>query len=742
MATIGLINLLMRANSAPFTKDIKKASDSIGGMKKEAASAESSFGSFSAGLKGMGAALAGVGAALGAAAIAASLKSFVQESMSSVVATARLSDRLGVATEDLIGLQHAASQSLGADQVEAFTDALSDMQEKIGDVTLEEGGAKDILKILGLDAAKLKTQDAVTNFKQIADAISKVKSKAEKLHIADTLFGGQGQKLLPLLEQGSAGIERFAAEAQNLGLNFSRVDAAKVEQANAAMGRLGAVIQGTGQQLAIGLAPYIEAAANALTNMGAQGIDVAGYVDSAMGMMSSSIGVVADVIHTVGLGWEALEAVAATAVSSMMSGVASLGDGVQTVTKVVTDFDLSWQLLGATGATVGEGFLMVLATLGDGLEVVINYVPYLKEVVASLGIGWTAMGGAAAQAFATTLSTLATVGEGVEWLLNQIPGVEVSFGTALQDMAKQAQEFADTSFAEVNDALNKPIDTSGVDDFFQGLRDTADNASQFSEDSWNEFNSSLEATPNNQAIEGFFNEVEAGAAGAAEYADTKWAEFNDSLMAAPPSEGINNFFDEIKSGAAEAAQEIADSKKPIDELGDSFTAAAMKVGELEAKLKEQLATYGKSSAEVEIYKLKQLGASDEQLAAAKKLSDQLKAKSVIESNMTPIEKYKKEIGELRELLSSGAIDKATFDRASQKLGKDSGMSELKFAAATELGSNEARSAILRHQGIGSRDPNLGVEKNTNVIASESKKQTSILNQVAKQLAANEAFSFN
>lgn len=583
MATIGLINLLMRANSDPFTKDLKKAGDSVSSFKKEAGSAGGTLASFSGGLKMAAGALTAVGAALGVAAAAKGLKDFVSSSLDSVDATSKMATRLGTTTEALIGLQHAANLNLDDAGAQQFGETLSQMQQAIGDVSLDdEGKAKDVLKILGLDAQTLKNQDPVQNFNQIADAISKIDSKAEKLNIAKKLFGGSGQALLPMLESGSAGLKELADDADNLGLSFSNVDGAKVEMANDAMSRAGAVITGIGQQLAIGLAPYIKAAADALADFGAQGIDVAGYVETGMDIIGTSVGTVADVFQILQLAISQISAVFFEVVADVLGGIADMADGI-------------------------------------------------------------------------------------EHLINLIPGVEVEFGDGLRQMADDAMEFADTN----------------------------------------------------------------------------WEEFQKAMAVPPPSEAIDAFFENIQTSADKMAQEMADAAKPVKSLGDSFTGAALKVGELEEKLREQIATFGKSSAEVEIYKLKVMGATDEQLAGVKKLSDQLKAKQIIESNMTPLEKYRKELGELQELVKNGSIDQTTFSRAKAKLGKETGVTEVKFASAVKFGSDEARQTVLRHQGLGNQDPQKAVEKNTAAIAKDSSKQTDLLAKIVAAVQTDvQAFNFN
>src|SRR5207247_2365101 len=99
----------------------------------------------------------------------------------------------------------------------------------------------------------------------IADKISKIENPAERATAAMQIFGKSGQQLLPLMMSGAEGLAAAQKEAEKLGLTYNRVDAAKVEAANDSMTRMKAVVTGVGNQLAIQLAPFIDAAATKLT---------------------------------------------------------------------------------------------------------------------------------------------------------------------------------------------------------------------------------------------------------------------------------------------------------------------------------------------------------------------------------------------------------------------------------------------------------------------------------------------
>ena len=165
-------------------------------------------------------------------------------------------------------------------------------------------------------------------------------------------------------------------------------------------------------------------------------------------------------------------------------------------------------------------------------------------------------------------------------------------------------------------------------------------------------------------------------------------------------------------GAAEATQKLNDS-----------------VADLTADLKTQIATFGMSSTEADLYKLAQQGATEAQLADARALGGQLEAltkadeakkqmqddaKSLIDATRTPFEKFQAQVADVRKLLDAGLIDQTTFARATTQAQGELGTNPTQGAAALEAGSQEARSAVLAFQRRGSsgRDPVEEVKQNT------------------------------
>ena len=208
------------------------------------------------------------GAALAAAGIYG-IGYMIKQQMAAIDATAKLSDRLGIATEALVGLQHAAQ--ISGVEAETLNKSLEIFSRRLGEVDMGVGQATYALDKLGLDYKMLIDRSPAEAIGIVADQIASLKTQSEKAAAANYLFGRSGQQLLNLFDQGSKGIAEFQREAERLGLTFSRFDAAKVERANDALTRAKSVMIGLFRSATIEIAPYIDAAATAFANWATEG---------------------------------------------------------------------------------------------------------------------------------------------------------------------------------------------------------------------------------------------------------------------------------------------------------------------------------------------------------------------------------------------------------------------------------------------------------------------------------------
>jgi len=250
------------------------------------------------GIKGFGGSVQGVsrqmrrfGTTILAAAGIGGIGYMIKQQMTAIDSTAKLSDRIGMGTEALVGMQHAAN--ICGVQAETLNKSLEIFSRRLGEVDMGVGQAKYALDQLGLNYEQLIDKSPDQAIGIVADQINRLGSQSQKAAAANYLFGRSGQQLLNLFAQGSAGIAELRLEADRLGLTFSRIDAAKVEAANDALTRTKAVFTGLARSVTIELSPYIEAAATAFNDWATSGEGVAAKVVDAFEAVAIAISTVA-----------------------------------------------------------------------------------------------------------------------------------------------------------------------------------------------------------------------------------------------------------------------------------------------------------------------------------------------------------------------------------------------------------------------------------------------------------------
>jgi methyl-accepting chemotaxis protein len=162
-----------------------------------------------------------------------------------------------------MGLRHAAEQTgAGADSMDA---GLQTFAKRLGEAARGGGAASAALEKLGLNAQQMAQQSLGKSFLDIAKAMEKFESPAQRNALAANLFSKANQRLLLTLDLGVDGLQNMQDEMERLGV-FSAEQAAHVEDANDAMDRMHKVLTGGVAEAAIRLAPLIEGLAEAFTN--------------------------------------------------------------------------------------------------------------------------------------------------------------------------------------------------------------------------------------------------------------------------------------------------------------------------------------------------------------------------------------------------------------------------------------------------------------------------------------------
>lgn len=189
--------------------------------------------------KGMGASLGSslkAGLVGFAAGLSVSAFSSLTEGIDNI---SKQSRTLGLTTEALAGIGHAANLS-GVD-AETLAGALGKFRQKVS-------GPLD---------------EAMYNF---ADSLQAIQDPGQRAQALVDAFGKKGLALAPMFEEGSDGIKDLVTEAQLLGLAFNSADAEKVEEANDAITRVQSAFKGLFNTALIKLAPVIELVGGKLTD--------------------------------------------------------------------------------------------------------------------------------------------------------------------------------------------------------------------------------------------------------------------------------------------------------------------------------------------------------------------------------------------------------------------------------------------------------------------------------------------
>lgn len=200
--TVGNLVIEMSANVARLQKDMAAARGHVATATKGMNSA----------IKTVKSSLIALGLGFGAVQVAGFTKGLIttQDEL------AKLSQRISVTVEDLAGMQYVAK--LGNVQWEDMTKAIAMLAKnmqyaQLGMVTYQRYFTK--LNV-SYETANKQLRPVGDVLADIADRFSQMKDGAEKTALANLMLSESGNKLIPVLDQGSAAIREQIAEGRRL----------------------------------------------------------------------------------------------------------------------------------------------------------------------------------------------------------------------------------------------------------------------------------------------------------------------------------------------------------------------------------------------------------------------------------------------------------------------------------------------------------------------------------------------
>lgn len=265
-AVIGALRVNLSADTAEFKRALSEAERIAGRFSSAVATG------FKAGALSLAAA-----AAAGVAGLAALTKA----SFDTISAQVDLAHRVGASVAAIQTLEHATQLSGGS--TEALAKALGTLNAKLGEAATKGAGpAYEAIQRLGLSIQDLSNADADERIKMISDAMAELGFTTQQQ--ASTLrdLGIKQQEIINLFQEGSSAINQSRDDLKAWGVLLSDVDAAKVESAGDAFDKIKTVLEGVGNQIAIRLAPLLQALADYLTNAAKETGGFGGAIDKAV----------------------------------------------------------------------------------------------------------------------------------------------------------------------------------------------------------------------------------------------------------------------------------------------------------------------------------------------------------------------------------------------------------------------------------------------------------------------------
>ncbi len=260
-APIGALHAAMSAGHAQFAADMGKAKNAVKssatGMASAMEKARRGFNGTIKAIKLMAVAGAAAGIVLG---------KMVSTAIKNADEMTKMSQSVGVSVETLTAMAHAAD--LSGVSVETLAKAFKITAQRAAETATGTGEAIEAYKALGISVTDtdgaLKNSDVL--MLEIADKFAVMENGAGKTALAIDLFGRSGADLIPMLNQGRAGLEEMTDEARQLGLVIDTETGQAAERFRDNLTRLNGVKVGLVNTITQAVLPTLEAYTNSMVD--------------------------------------------------------------------------------------------------------------------------------------------------------------------------------------------------------------------------------------------------------------------------------------------------------------------------------------------------------------------------------------------------------------------------------------------------------------------------------------------
>ncbi|QKC91032.1 hypothetical protein EB230_23455 [Mesorhizobium sp. NZP2234] len=340
----------------------------------------------------------------------------------------------------------------------------------------------------GFDDLGIKVKDTSGKLKdgeklllEVANAFQKMPDGARKSAIALKLFGLEGAKLIPFLNEGAKGIQALEDEAARLGIVFSDDQIKTAEAFNTSLGDLKKTVAGVSRQIGLLFAPAFTAGANAFRDIIVR--NRAAILDFVRNGVQAATVFIKDFFAT--LSGRDADVTSNKWLISWRDAIVGFGsDFVHVATGVVipamqkvheaADL-LTGALNGIFGTNITTGEVLIggaLIRLVGGFRVLWSAVVLVVEAIASISTvlvanPWLIPIAAVAAGIAIWATSTSNATAALERHKEVVDEVDAAYQKAGGSLAKMTQEVRDRLSLETADALEK--DTAAFNEALSNL---------------------------------------------------------------------------------------------------------------------------------------------------------------------------------------------------------------------------------------------------------------------------------
>lgn len=303
----------------------------------------------------------------------------------------KAADRTGITASALSELRYAAEQS-GA----SFSDlqnGLKGMSKFTQQVVQGSAAATDALDKMGISATEFLQASPEDRLGLLADGLNRIEDPSLRASYAMATLGKGGVALLPMLKEGSQGIDALSARARDLGLTVSDLDASNATKFGDLLADFAAIAKSIAFNIGAALAgPLLDFLEWAVQTAG----EINKFIQANRGFVVS-ITVAASIVGAIGSALIVLGVSISTvgfALAGLTSGIAAIGTIIGFVGSALAALAtpvgmLIIGLVAFTGAIAIMGYTFISQTeiFKTGVAILTNLFGQLYQVASTTFVG-------------------------------------------------------------------------------------------------------------------------------------------------------------------------------------------------------------------------------------------------------------------------------------------------------------------------------------------------------------------